>query len=259
MVEIALKNEPFLLNGTTNRACLLLHGLGGGVYEMQPLGEILHRQGWTVQGIAYPGHDRPARKMPRSIWQQWFESILSAYQSLAETHDSVALVGFSTGCPLALYLAASHPVDRLVLLSPYLKIRYEWYFGFPLEVYARTLGYVIEDVPRFRLPIRDRQMEVAARKVAFFQTFNMAAVRSAIQLIENYAKPIIPKIANPTLILQSKRDSVVDPAGADYIYRTIASADKELVWLTESDHIITLDLERQQVFDKVGAFLGQGG
>ncbi|WP_017327038.1 carboxylesterase [Synechococcus sp. PCC 7336] len=258
MVEIALKNKPFLLNGTTDRACLLLHGLGGGVYEIQLLGEVLHRQGWTVRGIAYPGHDRPAPKMPRSTWQQWFESILTAYLSLANTHDSVSVVGFSTGCPLALYLAASHPVDRLVLLSPYLKIRYEWYFGLPLEVYVRTLGYVIEDIPRFRLPIRDRHMEAAARSVAFFQTFNMAAVRSAIQLIEDYAKPVIPKISNPIAIVQSKRDSVVAPAGADYIYRNVASADKELTWLTESDHIITLDLERQQVFDKVGTFLAQG-
>ncbi|MEL7475968.1 MAG: alpha/beta hydrolase, partial [Cyanobacteria bacterium J06555_12] len=175
-----------------------------------------------------------------------------------------SVIGFSTGCPLALHLinqigsesvSPAAAVDRLVLLGPYLNIRYHWYYGFSLETYVQTIGRAIEHVPRLSLPIRDRDMERAAKQAAFFQSFNLHAVRSAIELIETRAKPAIPSITVPTLIMQAKRDRVVDPSGAQYIYDTIASSEKELMWLPESDHIIPLDVEREIVFEKVAGFL----
>jgi carboxylesterase len=63
-----LKNEPFLLEADDEQVCLLLHGLGGGAYEMQLLDEYLHRKGLSVQTINYPGHDHPAPRMPASTW-----------------------------------------------------------------------------------------------------------------------------------------------------------------------------------------------
>ena len=259
MSAIALKNEPFLLKQPGDRACLLLHGLGGGVYEMQLLGEVLHQQGLTVCGINYPGHDLPATLMPRSTWQEWFEHIKQTYQELAQSYHYISVIGFSTGCPLALHLAnqtlTEKTIDRLVLLGPYLKIRYHWYYGFPLETYVQTIGRAIEHVPRMSLPISDRYMERAAKHAAFFQSFNLHAVRSAIELIDDHAMPAIPNITIPTLILQATRDRVVDPSGAQYIYDTIASDDKELIWLPQSDHIIPLDVERDLVFKKVVTFL----
>ena len=264
VAAIALKNEPFLLARSGTRACLLLHGLGGGVYEMQLLADVLYEQGLTVCGINYPGHDRPALLMPRSTWQEWYGHILDTYRDLARSYQQVSVIGFSTGCPLALHLAnqiraeasvSDGAIDRLVLLGPYLKIRYHWYFGFPLETYVQTIGRAIEHVPRLSLPIRDRDMERAAKQAAFFQSFNLHAVRSAIELIETRAKPAIPGISIPTLILQAERDRVVDPSGAQYIYDTIAASQKELIWLPESDHIIPLDVEREVVFAKVANFL----
>ncbi|MGK7911324.1 MAG: alpha/beta hydrolase [Synechococcus sp.] len=271
MTAIALKNEPFLRTQPGSRACLLLHGLGGGVYEMQLIADVLYQQGLTVCGINYPGHDRPAMFMPRSTWQEWYGHILDTYRDLARSYSSISVVSFSTGCPLALHLAnqtqtevdpsdvgpSEAVIDRLVMLSPYLTIRYHWYYGFPLETYVQTIGRVIEQVPRLSLPIRDRQMERAASQAAFFQSFNMFAVRSAIELIETHTKPAIPNITIPTLIMQAERDRVVDPSGARYLYDTLASAEKELVWLPESDHIIPLDVEREIVFETVASFLSE--
>ncbi len=147
-----LSNQPFLLeSATSDHACLLLHGLGGGVYEMQLLGEYLHQQGFTVQGINYPGHDQPLTKMPTSRWQEWYEHIVENYQKLVQRYTNVSIIGFSTGCPLALYLAANNPVKHLVLLSPFLAIRHEWYYLLRPEVYLFSLGYFLSDVPLTRV------------------------------------------------------------------------------------------------------------
>ena len=250
-----LVNEPFLWKAPGDRACLLLHGLGGGVYAMQWLGEVLHRQGWTVMGINYPGHDRPSTKMPSSTWDEWFDHIEQSYLSLAKEYNTITVIGFSTGCPLGIHLANRQPVSRLVLLCPYLDIRYRWYYGFRLERYIQSIGQLIETVPRLRLPIADSDMEKLASEVAFFKTFNLSAVRSAIAGIETHVKPHLAKISIPTFIIQAERDSVVDPAGAERIYQTIQSQEKELVWLPKSDHVVTLDLEREQVYERVRSWL----
>lgn len=251
-----LSNQPFLLESAAgNSACLLLHGLGGGVYEMQLLGEYLHQYGFTVQGINYPGHDKPSVKMPASTWRQWYGHIEENYQKLVQNYENVSIVGFSTGCPLALYLAATNSVKHLVLLSPFLAIRHEWYYVLRPEDYLFSIGHFIEDVPRTRrLPIRDKMMVKLAEEVAAFQTFNLAAVRSAIELI-NSVKPLLPQVDVPTLIIQSPLDRVVDPEGARFIYQQLGSQRKQLYWLKESDHLISLDVEREEVFNQIKDFL----
>lgn len=249
-----LSNQPFLLPGTSDRACLLLHGLGGGAYEMQSVGTYLHQQGWTVRCPLYPGHDRPLPAMPDSTWPQWYECVSSEYQKLAREYEHIAVVGFSTGCLLGLHLAASHPVSRLMLLSPYFAVRRQWYYILPPEAYLFTVGRLITDLPRLRLPIRDRVMEKAAREVVFFNTFNLNAVRSASELI-TIVKRELPSVQVPTAIVQSRGDSVVDPSGAEYVQHVMGDRLEKLLWLEESDHAVTLDRDRDAVCQAIGQFL----
>ncbi len=251
-----LLNEPFywIGSGLSKRACLLLHGLGGGVYEMQLLGEYLHQQGMTVQGIAYPGHDRQAPKMPASTWPEWFDHVRASYEQLTQTHTQIQVIGFSTGCPLALHLAASYPVHKLVLLAPYLLLRRRWYYLLPLEALISSLGHWIIDVPRLWLPIAEPKMRQLAQEIVFFRSFNITAVRSAMELID-LVKQELHQITVPTLIMQSQQDSVVDPSGAEYLHQHLGAQEKWLHWLSRSDHVIGLDVERQEVFRTVGKFL----
>jgi carboxylesterase len=253
---INLDNAPFLHHQpqSDGRMVLLLHGLGGGVYELQPLAEALAATNLSTCAILYPGHDHPAKTMPTSTWQQWYERVLTTYQELRDRYPSISVVGFSTGCLLALKLALEQSVTELTLLSPYLRVRPRWYYLLPPEAYLFSLGYLIRDVPRLSLPIRDRTMRAAAEAAAYFQTFNLAAVRSAIELIDQL-KPQLPNLQTPTLIVQSRQDSVVDPKGAQFLYDQLGSPQKSLVWLETSDHIIPLDEERQQIFDRTLEFL----
>ncbi|MEN9225832.1 MAG: alpha/beta fold hydrolase [Thermostichus sp. HHBFW_bins_43] len=255
-----LGNEPFLWRGAEGEAspqahaCLLLHGLGGGIYELQWLAERLLALGLTVQGFNYPGHDHPAPRMPRSSWTEWYGRVLEHYLTLQQDYPRVSLVGFSTGCPLALHLAFAHPVHKLVLLSPFLAIRHRWFYGLRPEQYLNSLGWLLEDVPRFRLPIRDGDARALAEKTAYFQSFNLPSVRSALELIER-VKGEVARIQVPTLILQSRQDTVVDPDQAEWLYRELGSQQKTLHWLEHSDHIITLDGEREAVYAWVCNFL----
>jgi carboxylesterase len=254
--QFTLNNEPFYWAGLPeikpDHAVLLLHGLGGGTYEMRPIGERLHVHGYSVKGINYPGHDQPAARMPKSVWQDWYAHAEAAYQELAQSHRHISLVGFSTGCPLALKLAHQHEVDRLVLLSPFLEIKRFW--RLPVEPLVHPVSRWLEHLPRVRLPIKDRQLRKHAEAVAFVASFNLRTVCSALELIQE-VKLIVPEIKNRTLIIQSPLDHVVDPRGAEYLMTHLGSSDKALHWLKTSNHIISLDVEREEVFSKVVAFL----
>ena len=221
---------------------------------MQLLGTYLHQRGFTVQAINYPGHDRPSPHMPASTWQQWYQYILDTYEQLAQQYPAIVAICFSTGCPLGLQLAAEKQVDSLILLSPFMAVRYEWYYLLRPEVYLYTIGYLMNNVPRFGLQIRDKAMRKAAEEAAFFTTFNLPSVRSALELIHRI-KPLLPEIQVPCLTIQSPKDSVVDPAGSRLIHQQLGSTRKKLHWLKKSEHIITLDVEREEVFAQIEAFL----
>lgn len=253
-----LSNQPFLTKGDRypDHVCLFLHGLGGGIYEMQPLAQTLQKKGFSTCGILYPGHDQDVKKMPASKWEAWYDHIQATFAQLKTTHKKVSLIGFSTGCPLALKLtqdSPNHEIESLILMAPYLKIK-RYPLLPPPEWLVYSLGYVLTDLPRLTLPIKDKAMLKAAKAAAFFKTFNMAAVRSANELIQSI-KPHLEEVKQPTLIFQAKGDSVVDPSGAQYLYDHLGSANKSLKWLSQSDHIIPLDQDREEIIQQTTSFL----
>lgn len=252
-----LSNEPFLLEGQGGHACLLLHGLGGGSFEMQLLGEHLHRLGFTVQTVNYPGHDRRTAIMPASRWEEWYAHVEEAYHALRIRSTSITVIGFSTGSLLGLHLAAQHPVDRLVALSPFLAVRHQWYYVLRPESYLFSIGHLVPFVPKFAAPLKDADMRRHVANASYFRTFSLSSARSAVSLIRE-VKNELRHVHCPILIIQSPHDRVVDPNGAVYLYREIGARIKKMHWLRESDHIITLDSEREEVFEHIGQFLEVG-
>ena len=91
-----------------------------------------------------------------------------------------------------------------------------------------------------------------------FRTFSLDATLSALELIEE-VKPIVPTIAIPTLILQGKLDSVVEPRDAAWLLDHLGATRKALVVLPRSDHLLAFDRDREEVISLTCDFvLGQG-
>jgi carboxylesterase len=59
----------------------------------------------------------------------------------------------------------------------------------------------------------------------------------------------------PTLIIQSREDPRCSPTTAEFVLRTLGSADKELIWTEGAGHIITVDYGRERVFAEVERWL----
>ena len=240
--------------GRPRPSCLVLHGLGGGPYELAPLIDALGEAGLRVSAPILPGHDGPGPRMPGSDWRDWAASATLAFDALAAEGGPVAVVGFSTGATLALELATRRPASALVLLAPFLAIRHSGWIPIPASAYLGPIGRILPDIPRRSPAVRDRRIRRELGNSSRFRTFSLAATLSALELIER-VKPLVPAIEAPCLILQGGRDSVVEPAWADWLARHLGSARKALVRFPESDHLLALDSERGRVIEAALGFL----
>jgi carboxylesterase len=235
-------------------SCLVLHGLGGGAYELDPLIGALKAEGLRVSSPVLPGHEGPGPVMPSSSWRDWAATAEAAFDELAAEGSPVAIVGFSTGSTLALYLASRRPVARQVLLAPFLGIRFTRLIPLHPAVYIRPIARVLPN-PRRRPPaVRDPEVRRQVYAAAFYRTFSLNAALSALELIDE-VKPTVPKISTPTLIIQGRRDTVVEPRNATWLHDHLGAAQKALVVLPRSDHLVALDRERERVIDLTRDFV----
>ncbi len=227
-------------------ACLVLHGLGGGAFELAPLIEGLIRAGCAVLAPTLPGHEVRGPVMPGSTWPEWIATAEAGFDELASLGRPVVVLGFSTGGTLALLLATRRPVARLVLLAPFLAIRYAGLIPLPASLYLRPFARFLPDLPRRPAPVRDPETRRRVDAIERFRTFSLRATLSALELIDR-VKPILPTIDVPTLILQGARDTVVDPPAAARLARRLGLAHKVLLRFPRSDHLLALDFERGRV------------
>jgi carboxylesterase len=86
----------------------------------------------------------------------------------------------------------------------------------------------------------------------------VGAALSALELIEE-VEPIVPRLNVPTLIIQGKLDTVVEPRNAAWLRDHLGSTRKELVILPRSDHLVAVDRDRERAISLTRDFvLGRG-
>jgi carboxylesterase len=201
-----------------------------------------------------PGHVGPGPIMPESCWRDWATFAEQGFDHLAAGGGPVAVVGFSTGATLALYLATRRPVARQALLAPFLAIRYSGLIPLRPATYLRQLARVFPNLPRRPPAVRDPEMRRWASAASCFRTFNVHASLSALELID-VVIPLVPLITIPTLIIQGKLDTVVEPESAVWLHRHLGATHKAFASQPRSDHLVALDRDREQVITMVRAFV----
>jgi carboxylesterase len=220
--------------------------MGGGPYELGPVIAALEAECLHVSAPKLPGHEGPGPIMPSSCWRDWAAAAESAFDELAAARAPVVVIGFSTGGTLALYLAARRPVARLVLLAPFLGIRYSRLIPLRPSIYLRHLARVIPNLRRRPPAVRDPEMRRQVAAAACYRTFSLGATLSALELIEA-VKALVPGISIPSLIIQGRLDTVVEPRDATWLHDHLGAAHKLLVILPRSDHVVAVDRDRERV------------
>ena len=216
--------KTFLLEGSNRKAVLLIHGYTGTPSEMLPLGNYLNQLGYTVLCRRLPGHGTSVGDLERTTAEDWYSAAKDACEGLLGRYEDVYVAGLSMGGLLAIKLAALLPVKKAAFIST------------PIFV---------QDKRAPLLPL-----------LRFFIHYRMPTkpLMSLFALLKECKEKLLGRINIPCLVLQSKVEHTVKPKSAEYIYDNLRTAVKKLVWFRHSGHILTLDVEHEQVFCEIASF-----
>lgn len=214
------EHKPFTLHGGKS-AALLVHGFPGSPDEMRPLATSLHDAGWTVRAMLLPGFGAQINTLNQRTYQEWSGAVKSELEALKREYSPVLLIGNSMGGALSIAAAAQLPIDRLILLAPFYKLRHILWTMLP------AIQLVTKEFKPFKVMKLDlKNPEVRAGILNFMpgldlddpQTQN--AVRdfaipinmiNQIRIAGNEAHRLAPIVKVSTLVIQGRQDKLVLP------------------------------------------------
>lgn len=243
-------------------AVLLLHGMGANILEVERLGKHLHAGGISVYAADIHGfcHAEPA-----TPWESWLEQAVGHLRHLEAQYATVSVVGVSMGATLALAVAEQEDLDCLVLLAAALA-----YDGWAMPWY-RFLLELLPFLP-FKLPYRYRESEpfgvknpearamikraLGADHVSEMggESISLEHVTEGLRLI-THVRHHISQVETPCLLMHAIEDETVSIGNAEWVHQHISSASKEMIYLGDCYHMITIDNERETVMHETERFI----
>lgn len=100
-----------------------------------------------------------------------------------------------------------------------------------------------------------REFDVPEEYCVHSEVMPTKPLLSMFKFIKKCKTGFLKKITVPCLVMQSKIEHTVRWQSAQFIYDNIASEKKKIIWFEHCGHILTLDKEREAVFNEVLAFL----
>jgi carboxylesterase len=232
---------------------LLIHGLSGTPFEMRFLGEQIAAAGMRVSGIRLAGHAASPEELGATGHDSWYESVVNGLERIRAFGDPVAAVGLSAGAVLAARLAEDQgeALAGLAMLAPA--------FFLPIWIRAALRAAAACGSWAERVYLRGGDSDIhdtAARELHPRTRLMPLSAPISLAELSKLVRSRLCKIAQPTLVVHSRRDHVCPcRANLAYLRRHLGSANLRAVVLDESFHVITVDSEKQRVADEVIDFL----
>jgi carboxylesterase len=209
---------------------------------MRPFGEWLAARGVTVLAPRLPGHGTTWEDLERTTWIDWERESERALAELAACCSTVVTVGLSMGAALALHLAAEHPdkVSGVVAINPIVR-RPDLRLAPVARLIMRTSKGLGNDIKR------PGQNEIVYDRVP------LRAAGEVGKLLRVTDREL-PSLRAPLVVFASVEDHTVKPANARRVIERAGSERKELIRLTNSYHVATLDYDADTIFERTLAF-----
>lgn len=235
--------EEFSL-GRGPSGVLMVHGFTGSPDSLRPVGDFLAERGFGCFGLRLPGHGTTWEDLGTRTSAEWVDAVGVAYEKMKTEHDEVFVVGLSFGVALALDLASRNPeIPGLVSIAGFLLTKD------PRRVLAPLLSKVLKTVPGVGNDICDPNgREICYDKVPTAATYSMLKFVRTV-------RDRLARVTCPVLVMHSHNDHTAHPDNAQLIHDRVSSTDKQLVWLDRSYHVLTLDHDRHEVYERTYEFI----
>jgi len=237
-----LKDSDIMLF-KSRKAVLIIHGFAGGTYDEEKLANFLElNKNYDVFQFTLPGHRRNFSKVK---YEEWIDSSEKQIEWLiSKGYRCIYVIGHSMGGVIATYIASKYKeVKKLVLAAP-----------------AFHYLSVIKDDVDIKKSIQKAPGLIKTYSgeeiIARLFKLNPGALKEFVDLVKKYYD--CPKdVYCPVLIIQGKSDELVPMTSSEYVYNTVGSSNKKLVYVDGLTHDI-FRKEREELFNIVRDFLKHG-
>ncbi len=221
---------------------LLLHGFTGNSSDVRQLGRFLQKKGYTSYAPHYEGHAAPPEEILKSSPFVWFKEALDGYDFLVEKgYDEIVVAGLSLGGCYALKLSLNRDVKGIITMCSPMYIKTEGSMFDGVLEYARNFKkYEGKDETTI-----NKEMDV------FQPSETLKELQGQIQDVRDH----VDEVMDPLLVVQAEQDQMINTDSANIIYNESESDEKDIKWYANSGHVITIDKEKELVFEDVYQFL----
>jgi len=240
--------EPIFKKGNSI-GFLFLHGFTASPFEGRELVERLQQEfKWTVSVPLLPGHGTKPEDLLEISWQEWKDYCEREYHQMRECCDKIFVCGQSMGGTLSLLLASRYPVDGIVTLAGAAFLK-DW---------RLILLPIAKHLITYNKKSKGPDIRNAAIKplIPSYQKYPVRAVEEFLKLLD-HTRNNLAKVTAPALLIHSRKDRTIHFSNLDYIYHHISSTVKKRVVLEDSYHIISLDVDKQRVYEEIRSFIGK--
>lgn len=248
--EILEAGKPFFYETKGNQAVLMIHGFSGTPFHFWKIAKYFKEKGIASLAVRLPGHGTTLENLSKTTHRDWQEAVRIGFNKLNKDYSTIYLLGNSFGANLAFNLATCYPgkIKKIVTISA------------PIMLYhqrAKTL--LVPVVKKVKKDYRKSKME-KIRNGEFNEKWSyhripLKGLQSFMEFINDFTKKELSLVDLPVLIIHSKKDILVHPKSANYIYQNLSSKQKELFWLEGYYHNPLVENPKEELFEKIYRFL----
>ncbi|ACN98727.1 alpha/beta hydrolase [Sulfurihydrogenibium azorense] len=254
--------DGFILKGEGKKALILLHGLTGSPFELRWIGGKFNQEGYDVYCPILPGHCTTVKDLEKTKWKDWLEAPRTLLKTIEKDYDEIYLAGLCVGGMLALLLSReSDKVKAVASWSPLVYLD-GWtipkavvFLPLVLSTPLKHIFYFKEKYPYGikNDKVRKKVLSLAEKTSFVYDRFTGIVLKELLDLSKYFVKQL-PYIKKPTIIIHSKYDDVSSVKSAYTIYEKISSQKKKLIIVEDSYHMITIDNDKETVFEQTLKF-----
>ncbi len=227
----------------TDLAIVYLHGFSASRGEISPVCEqVAERLGANLFFTRLRGHGRTGDAMLDGTVNAWLNDAIEALAIGRALGRRVVLIGTSTGATLATWLAAqpeARDVHALVLVSPnYMPKNHQ------TQILTWPWGrYIAEAIQG---PERGFETQNALHAQYWTSRYPTRVLVPMMALVDLVAELDLAAVQQPTLMIYSERDQVIDPEIARARFEAFGAPIKQRLVITDDEdpahHLVIGDI-----------------
>ena len=234
----------------------LVHGFTGSPWDLEPVGRFLAEAGYEVHCRRLPGHGFPEGSEDNR-WESWFAEAQEGLDAAIDGAGDrpIVVAGLSMGALITLQLARCHAdrIRAIATFAPAVEVSTFNRLGLGLLSTLTYLGFGNAKLPKGGIDTTDEEVRDAhpgsnSFPFSAYESFRDLRLRT---------RAVVGEVTLPTLILHGALDTTCPVAGSAWLESAIGAEDVTRVILDRSAHVITRDVQLEELRHELLAFLAR--